>query len=118
MLILDALSLNAEKPQYPVTPCVLIICQPSLFGVQQVALMMRDNAKPGGSMETQIMCLLTNRGDALDATDIAGLIDEDAPAVWEALERLYFSSKLEKKNGYRPIYRVPGANDGKLSLPN
>ena len=72
----------------------------------------------GGSIETQICQILRERTVALSPKEIASLSGRDVKEVYAALEAMYWASKLEKKQGKPPIYRLPGKDDGKLSLPN
>ena len=72
----------------------------------------------GGSIETQIIQILQERTVALSPQDVAGLTGRELKEVSATLEAMYWASKLEKRPGKPPIYRLPGKDDGKLSLPN
>ena len=72
----------------------------------------------GSPIETQIYSILHGRTVALSPRAIANLAGREVKEIYETLERMYWSSKLEKRNGKPPVYRLPGENDGKLSLPN
>ena len=97
----------------------LVISLPSRLRVQdRITVMVRNNSIRGASLEGKIMGVLEVSGSALSPHMVAFELEKfEVDEIWEALERMYFSSKLEKRNGQVPIYRVPN-NDGKLSLPN
>lgn len=118
MLIFDASNQGVKERFARGNAYVVIICQQSVFGVEQTALIMRSEIARGISLEGKVMCMMQRQPHALDASEVAKLLEEDDSLIWEILERLYFSSKLEKRNGHLPVYRVPGKSSGKLSLPN
>jgi len=72
----------------------------------------------GSPIETQINSILRERTVALSPMEIAILSGRDVREVYDFLEKMYWASKLEKRPGKPPIYRLPGNDDGKLSLPN
>jgi hypothetical protein len=97
----------------------LIISLPSRLRVKKhLTIMVRNNSIRGAGIEGHIMGVLEVSDHPLSPQMVAFELDSfKVDEIWEAMERLYFGSKLEKKNGRVPVYRVPN-NDGKLSLPN
>lgn len=74
--------------------------------------------KWGRATETKVMAALRARPSAMTSDEVAHRAGCDPKEIARLMESMYWSSKLEKRHGKPPIYRIPGESDGKLSLPN
>jgi hypothetical protein len=79
---------------------------------------MRVEMSSGRPIEGLIFETLRRNKRAMSPKEVSDRTGRKVEEVYEALEIMYWASKLEKRQGKPPIYRVPGENDGKLSLPN
>jgi hypothetical protein len=68
--------------------------------------------------ETRVIAAMRGRTTAMSAREVAGVVGCELDAMVTLLENMYWASKLEKKQGRPPVYRIPGESDGKLSFPN
>lgn len=71
-------------------------------------------------IRNKVYGILERASEPLDSSDIARMTEFTNSEVSDVLEEMYWSSKIEKRMEPRrlSVYRIPGKNDGKLSLPN